>query len=118
MTVCSVYLGSLEDPKFKWEGGDWNGNVPAAISQDFPPMGEHYNADFHRWVASSDVECKETDFAACVTRVTKAQILDFISMGYLGKEHLPWVELPLQALNEFVSTLNEDRVYALVATEW
>lgn len=62
-------------------------------------MGEHYNADFHRWVTSSDVECKETDFAARVARVNESQIIDFISTGFVGKDGLPWLALPLKTLN-------------------
>jgi len=31
-----VYIGRLDDPDFKWEGGDWNGNVPRRESPFFP----------------------------------------------------------------------------------
>ena len=118
MTSCSVYLGSLEDPKFEWSGGDWNGNTPSAIFTEFPPMGRHYNGDFHAWVNISGVECKQTDYGGWVARVTKFQIIDFVAQVYAGKEDLPWVKQPLEAVNEFVATLDEKRVYALVATEY
>ena len=118
MTICSVYIGNLEDPKFKWDGGDWNGNVPAALSREFPPMGQHYNADFHAWVKASGVKCEQTDFGGWVACVNKSQILDFIKTTYRGKERLPWVKDGLKALKVFVLALEEDRVYALVATEW
>jgi len=32
MTTIDHWIGSLEDPSFKWEGGDWSGNTPKSIS--------------------------------------------------------------------------------------
>jgi hypothetical protein len=43
MTFCSTYIGDLEDPAFKWDGGDWNGNIPSGIGPIFPPEPEPYN---------------------------------------------------------------------------
>jgi len=118
MTVCSVYIGSLEDPKFKWDGGDWSGNAPLSISPSFPPMGQHYNGNFHDWVEKAGVECRKTDYGAWVARVTKAQIVEFVAECYRGDENLPWVKGDLQEVKEFVATLDDLRVYGLVATEW
>lgn len=118
MTDCSVYIGNLEDPKFKWEGGDWNGNTPMGLSPDFPPTSQHYNGNFHGWVAAAGVVCKQTDFGAWVAQVTKSQILEYISATYKGDENLPWVKGGLKEILEFVATLDDVRVYGLVATEW
>lgn len=118
MTDCSVYIGSLEDPNFKWDGGDWNGNCPKSLSPSFPPMSQAYNGDFHDWVAKARVECKQTDFAGWVAKVTKSQIREFVKETYQGKEDLPWVKGELIELDEFISSLDENRTYALVANEW
>ncbi len=118
MTVCVVYVGDLDDPSFKWEGGDWNGNVPARLSPAFPPMTQHYNADFHAWVKAVGVKCEQTDFGAWVACVTKSQIMDFITQVYRGKEDLPWVLDRIKDLNDFVAELKCTKVYGLVATEW
>jgi len=118
MTVCVVYVGDLDNPRFKWEGGDWNGNVPPRLSPEFPPRPQHYNGDFHAWVQKTRVECKQTDFGGWTARVTKSQIAEFIAEVYRGDEELPWVKDGLIELNAFVDTLDGRRVYALVATEW
>ena len=118
MTVCVVYVGDLDHPGFNWEGGDWNGNIPARLSPEFPPMTQHYNGDFHVWVQKTQVKCKQTDFGGWTARVTKSQIAEFITEVYRGSEELPWVKDRLVELNAFVATLDERRVYALVATEW
>jgi hypothetical protein len=118
MTDCTVYVGNLDDPDFKWEGGSWDGNVPERLSQEFPPMGGHYNSDFHDWVKRSGNECKQTDFGGWVVRLKKSQILEFVDEVYRGKEGLPWVKTDLKNLKKYLKSLDEDRVYALVATEF
>jgi hypothetical protein len=118
MTVCVVYVGDLADPTFKWEGGDWNGNVPARLSPEFPPMSGHYNAALQAWVKPKGVACETTDFGGWVARVTKAHIFEFLAEAYRGNEELPWVADRLPALKRFVGTLLEDHEYGLVATEW
>ncbi|MFM5229850.1 hypothetical protein ACET9H_11370 [Aeromonas media] len=118
MTDCSVYVGLLTDRRFKWVGGDWNGNVPRSISPDFPPAREHYNRVFHAWVKRSGVECKQTDFGGWVAKVTKAQIDDYVRFSYEGQEDLSWVAHGLPKLQAWLSELDAKTVYALVATEF
>ena len=118
MTICDVYVGDLKDPKFRWKDGDWSGNVPARLSPEFPPLHPHYNAPFHAWVKANGVACEQTDFGGWVARVTKSQILEFITEAYRGNEELPWVANRLPELRRFVETLRENREYGLVATEW
>ena len=118
MTVCAVYVGDLDDPSFKWEGGDWNGNVPDRLSPEFLLMTQHNNADFHAWVKAVGVKCEQTDFGAWVACVTKAQITDFITHVYCDKEDLPWVVDSLKDLKMFVAELSDTKSYGLVATEW
>jgi len=118
MTFCVQYVGDLDDPTFDAEGGDWNGNTPARLSPEFPPLGTRGNAGFHDWVEASGVECIQTDFGAWVARVTKSQILEYITQSYAGDEELPWVKGQLEPLKELVLTLEDDHIYGLVATEY
>ena len=117
MTDCVVYVGDIQDPTFKWDG-DWNGNVPARLSPEFPSPPHHYNADFHAWVKATGIVCEQTDFGGWVARVTKSQILDYIAVVYRGREQLPWVKVGLADVIALVSALDEDTEYGLVATEW
>ena len=110
MTFCSTYIGDLEDPSFKWEGGDWSGNIPRNISPKFPHASEHYNGRFHSWVSKSDVICKQTDFDGWVARVNKKQILDYLHYCYDDDE-----SADLEGLIEFVNTLDDSKQYGLVA---
>ena len=118
MTICVVYVGDLKDPTFRWKGGDWNGNVPARLSPEFPPMSGHYNETFHAWVKSTGIPCEQTDFGGWVARVNKVQIFEFIAAAYCGSEELPWVASGLPELKRFVETLPENREYGLVAPEF
>ena len=110
MTFCSTYLGDLEDPTFKWDGGDWNGNIPSSIGPIFPPEPEHYNGRFHSWVEKARVPCKQTDFDGWVARVNKQQILEYISYCY-GEDD----SARLRKLIKFVNTLDDSKIYGLVA---
>jgi len=127
MTYCSMYIGDLSDPSFAWDGGDWNGNLPARISPIFPPAREHYNKAFHDWVLLSGVEYKQTDFDGWVAVTTKRQLEDFIAFCYLSdssytnsnltlrhEERQSLVE-QLDEIRSFVTGLSDTKEYALVA---
>jgi hypothetical protein len=130
MTSFNTYIGDLDDPTFKWEGGNWDGNIPAGLSPSFPPYkGFSYVDLFLKWVVASGCEYKQTDWGAWVAKVTKKQIQEFISVCYGADESytneekaLRWqgkaylVER-LKSLTAFVDTLDETKLYALVATE-
>ena len=115
MTYCSTYIGDLAGPSFKWNGGDWNGNIPPRISPTFPPvrMPNNYNRKFHDWVASTKVTCKQTDYGGWVARVGKAQLLDFIQYCY-GSER----DEAVNKFVDFVNSLEDAGQYALVAEEY
>jgi hypothetical protein len=110
MTYCSTYIGDLDHPEFKWEGGDWNGNIPPRLGPVFPPGPKHYHATFDAWVDQAGVINKQTDFDGWVARVTQPQILDFIEFCY-GLEITDAVE---QLIN-FVHTLDDAKEYGLVS---
>lgn len=123
MTMCWVYVGDLEDPGFKWEGGDWNGNVPRPISPDFPAEKEHYHRIYREWVAKSGVECRATDWGTKVAKVKKQHILDYLAFCYgtdptYTDNGLPHLVGQLRLIERLVGELDGERVYGLVASEF
>ena len=127
MTACDVYIGDLDDPEFYWYGGDWNGNVPKSLASDFPPVGGSYNECFHRWVDKSGVECRQTDFGGWVCKGTSQQLADYIDYCYGADskytdpdKKLYWDHFNdrLEEIRRFVADLEDDKEYALVATEF
>ena len=117
MTICEVYVGDLKDPCFKWAGGNRNGNIPARLSPIFPPLPGSYNSTFETWISSTGVVSRQTDFGGQVAQVTRSHIIDFIAQSYRG-ERSPEAQARINDLSDFVNTLEEDQLYALVATEW
>ena len=113
MTYCSTYIGDLDCPGFEWEGGDWNGNIPGRVGPLFPPAVGHYHQKFHAWVNESGVVCKQTDFGGWVARVTRQQLLDFISYCY-GPSKTDAIE----RLIDFIGSLDDSKEYGLVAEEF
>lgn len=130
MTICTVYVGDLESPGFKWEGGDWEGNVPYALSKEFPSTRRHYNGEYRDWVKEKGIECCQTDFGGWVARVTKEEIEDYLHYCYADDPHyadpkkaITWQRTDclrgeLGEILVFVETLDEKKTYALVATEF
>ena len=126
MTICEVYVGDLDDPDFHWDGGNWNGNVPKPIYNIFPIVGGSYNECFHRWVNKADVECRQTDFGGWVSRVTKQQLVSYIEYcygedpKYADPDDQSWKHLidRLKGVRHFIESLEDGKVYALVATEF
>ena len=100
----------VSHPSFKWEGGDWNGNIPGRLGPEFPPAPKHYNAIFHAWVSDAGVTCKKTDFDGWVARVNKQQILAYIKYCY-GVDTKAELEKQLK----FINTLDDSKQYGLVA---
>lgn len=121
--ICSFYdvwIGWLDDPKFSWDGGDWNGNVPSPQSPLFPDGFEAFFTLMHR-IRNGTYSGKQTDWNGWVMPATKAQIGAFINEFYAGREEYsesyPYPEFrrALLELLAFVAGLDENREYALVA---
>ena len=129
MTVCAVYVGDLNDPSFDWDRVDDAVSIPSGLSPDFPPWRGPYLSCFHEWVERSGIECKQTWHEVWVAKVTKGQIHDYIEYCYgsdpsyidpdkwLTWEGRPYLVDRLDAVKEFVSGLNRQERYALVAME-
>ena len=117
MTICEVFVGDLGDQNFKWEGGSWNGNIPARLSPVFPPLPGNYNRVYDDWVTTAGVPSKQTDFGGHVAQVTQSQIIDFIAISYKTSESLT-ANPVVDDLLTYIKKLDANRVYGLVATEW
>jgi hypothetical protein len=125
-----LYIGDLDDPQFSWDGGDWSGNIPKGIGPDFPPNRRQDYGAFHAWVELKKCDWKQTDWGANVARVTKAEILDFIEFcyrddpSYMDPERMlhwkgeAYLVNQLLEVRRFVSTLDDEKLYALVACEY
>lgn len=117
MTMCCVYIGDLNDSDFSWDAGNSGNNIPNRLSPDFPPASQFYNSDYHDWVKAARVDCKQTDFGGWVAKVTKDQLMDYLTKTYSNKTGLPNTEQQVTEVQDFVSQLDEHTQYALVATE-
>lgn len=124
MTIHNVYISDLDDPKFNWDGGDWNGNVPRPLSPSFPPAGATFNLFCHvmNAIQRGELPGKQTDFGGWVARVRKPRLVRLLHDWY-GPEGAaadprwrPFAE-HLQALRAFLDTLDTEKEYALVAWE-
>jgi hypothetical protein len=61
MSYLDVYIGDLNDPTFKWHGGDWNGNVPTRLSPFFPD-GERVRRALLARIEAGTYVGKQTDW--------------------------------------------------------
>ena len=120
--MCDAYIGYAEFAQnFKWEGGDWNGNVPKRQSPFFPGGGFR---TIKERIASGEYEGKRTDWGAWVAKVTKQQIVEFVEYIHSGGiEFVPggkygydWQVKAYQDLITFVDALDDEKQYYLVAS--
>jgi hypothetical protein len=129
ITYRDVYIGELasgSDP-LDWDG-DWNGNVPKVISPWFPPTGgisfpKHPFAQLIDRISTGKFQGKQVDWGGWAAKVTKQEILDFITEVYGGDNCytdptvMPHLYEQMQTLTEYVNSLPEGGTFALVATE-
>jgi chorismate mutase len=122
MSYLDVYIGDLSDPSFHWDGGNWNGNVPTRLSPFFPD-GDRIRLVVLERIDSEAYEGKQTDWGSYVAKVTKQQIEDLIEKQYRDHDWykdpspMPHMLQALQELRDFVDSLDEQKLHALVATE-
>src|ERR1035437_2205434 len=129
MTYRDVFIGELSDgaDPLDW-GGNWNGNVPQAVSTTFPPhgggmLGGLPFSQLQDRISSGKFQGKQVDWGGWAAKVTRQEILDFIAEVYLGDEWytdpklMPHLYQNMQTLIAYVRGLPEDRAFALVATE-
>ena len=122
MTYRDVYVGDLDDPDFHWDGGNWSGNEPKALSPFFPPTYGHgedpFFAVIHR-IADGRYEGKQVDWGAWVAKMKKQQIKDFLREFYMrdSDDSLPHLRAQLQEVLRCVESLDQERIYGLTASE-
>ena len=108
--ILDVYIGDLDDPFFKWEGGNFDGNVPY-FKHAFP-FSDKWAAF---WIVIKKIETgeflgKQTDWAGWVAKVNKTQIAKLLRELYKEKGEEP-------DAGALLGALEEGRLYALVAVE-
>ena len=125
MSYCDVYIGSLEDPGFSWEGGNWEGNCPHRLSPFFPPVGPAYGAFsvVIERIRQGVYDGKQVDWGGFVARVTRFEIEKLIEELYTNQQiygpdsTLPHLKKQLEELKAYVRRLSTTAKYALVASE-
>ncbi len=108
--ILDVYIGELDDPFLKWEGGDHNGNVPH-FKLAFP-YRDKWEAFWRvvRKIETGEFLGKQTDWAGWVAKVNKIQIAGILRELNEGEGE---ASEPLALL----TALEDGRLYALVAVE-
>ena len=125
MTYHDAYIGDLDD--FDWECADGNNtNTPARLSPYFPPVGGRYH-DGPFWrirelLESGKLTGKQTDWGAWTAKANKEQILAFIEDCYRGQytnpSEMPHLFKTFEQLLKSAKSLEDGKLYALVATEF
>lgn len=110
-----VYIGDIADPRFSWDDGNWEGNVPRRISPFFPDGHRAYSVLVRR-IGQGMYVGKQTDWGGWVAKVSKGEIQQFL-LSCLNIDVAAQPRSEHAALVEFVRSLDEDRIYALVGAE-
>jgi len=113
-----VYISDLEG--FDWDDtSEWNtGHTPKKISVLFPSARNLYYELIEK-IKSGELQGKQTDWGASVSKVNKNNIKMIIEKYYeenpLGKfQHL---QQELTELNKQVEALDDKKMYGLVCSE-
>ena len=112
VSYFDVYIGFLDDSTFFWDGGNWQGNVPAMRSPFFPRGELQPFLEVVRRIDAGQYEGKRTDWGGWVAKVSKAQILTLLDELYTAE----WFKVAAD-LKNFCVELDDTRLYALVAAE-
>lgn len=115
-----VYIGDPADPDFKWQGGNWDGNVPRRIGPLFPPP-EPFQLLLDR-IETGRLSGAQVDWGGWVARADRAAVRAFIDDSYPGewraryrdREHMIG---QLNELTGFAAGLDPHAEYLLVAIE-
>jgi hypothetical protein len=108
MKDVEVYIGDMNDPDFKWGGGDWNGNSLKRISEFFPSPLKLFDEIINQ------LNGKQVDWGCWVVPLYPNEIVDFISNHY---ENDLTNRNQVQSLRRYIMNLNPNEQYALAACE-
>lgn len=125
MTMCSMYVGDLRGFDFD---GNQDGNLPPGLTGPFPPVhGSSYHGALQDWAKRMGLPVIQVDFDGYVVRVTKAQVLAFVSQCFDSDETYtvpekmwtwkgrPYLVDKLNLLKEQIAALAEAGDYGLVS---
>ena len=120
MTFFDVYIGDLDDPRFKWDGGDWNGNSPRSVVGLLPNISrEEPFRQVQNLIDTGVLAGKQTDWGCWVAIASREALLQIINDWY-GDEQ---IYLQFEKDNETASDIRvlvsklDSKDYALVALE-
>lgn len=120
--MLDVYIGELNDPKFQWDGGDWNGNIPSRKSPMFP-FGHDAMYALMDKIENGAVSGKQVDWAGWVAKMLPAEIETFLDEiidkndRARLKESFPWLLEQAEDIRAFIRGLEPTQQYALVGIE-
>ena len=109
MSHYDLYVGRADDPRFTWEDGDCNGNIPEVVLH-LACLGLGGCMDAMKRLESSKYGGKRLDWGACGAYLTKERIADFLH------EFAPDAGWLLKSL-PMLKSLDESRLYVLFACE-
>jgi aspartate carbamoyltransferase regulatory subunit len=107
-----VYIGDLNDPDFKWEGGDWSGNAPSRISEFFPSPSKLFDSIIIQ-INNNQINGKQVDWGCWVAPLYPNEILVIIENYEMDRK----TANQARSIKRFVTNLNSNQKYALVACE-
>ena len=109
MQAYRLNLGYADDPTFKWEGGDYNGNIPQVIVS-FGSIGLPGCVEARVLLESTKYGGHKLDWGASGARLNKFQVINFLTEFYSNK---------LEQENKInnLARMPEDRLYLLFACE-
>jgi hypothetical protein len=108
-----VFIGNLNDPDFKWEGGNWSGNCPSRISPFFPNPLKFFDTIVSQ-IDNNTIYGKQTDWGSWVAPLYPSEIMDIINNYY---ERKPENAKQARAIKRYINSLDSQLKYALVACE-
>lgn len=124
--MAVLYIGRMDDPDFRWEGGSWDGDVPRPITTYFPvrvfpsEKGSNGFGYLVRCIQTGRFEGKQTDWGGFVVPASKEVITAFIDEMYPGDGGsvlLPWQLDELQQVRAELDDLDDDGQLAIVGAE-
>ena len=117
MSFYDVYVGLLEDPEFKWDGGDYNGNTPKMLTSCFPKVrtGTYFDIPVDQIFDMArdlpDSKAKQFDWGASGVKVQKEELIELCREWY--QDHPDELE---EALKLYQGLLQKE-TYVIVAME-
>ena len=86
MSLHFLDLGYADDPTFKWEGGDYSRNLPNTVVA-FGSIGSRF-VEAIGLLESPRYGGHRLDFGSIGARLTKSQVIQFLTEFYSGESQL------------------------------